>query len=236
MMLDHLEIRQNMIATCRRMNAANLNIGSAGNLSVRIEGGLLVTPTGIPYDVMRPEQIVEMDDQGRYYGHYLPSSEWRFHYDILRARPDVNVVLHSHATACAILACCRMDLPAIHYMVGVTGGKMVKCSGYAPFGTQELSEQALAALEDRLACLLGNHGVIALGKTTTAAFNVLQEVEHLARIYIGTLQLGRGVVLGDADMDVVLKRFKSYGQQSVGADLDPDSRVQPPVHCDEERS
>jgi L-fuculose-phosphate aldolase len=229
-MSSHLAIRQEMIATCLRMNAAGLNVGSAGNLSVRVGDGFLITPSGIPYDRTTPEMIVEMDLDGRYYGDYVPSSEWRFHSDILKARPDVNVVLHSHATHCAILACTRRDIPAIHYMVGVAGDRVVKCSDYAPFGTQALSQAAIAALGGRMACLLGNHGVIALGKTQEQAFNVLQEVEHLARVYIGTLAIGGGVVLGDAEMDVVLQRFKTYGKQPSEIDPAITERVEPPVH------
>lgn len=229
-MTNETEIRREMIATCLRMNAEGLNVGSSGNLSVRVGDGFLITPSGIPYDRMTPEMIVPMDMDGRYYGDYIPSSEWRFHYDILKARPDVNVVLHSHAVHCAILACTRRDIPAIHYMVGVGGGAVIKCSDYAPFGTQALSEAALAALEDRMACLLGNHGVIALGKTQDKAFGVLQEVENLARIYIGTLTIGGGVVLGAAEMDVVLQRFKTYGKQAWEIDPAITERVEPPAH------
>ncbi|TBW40666.1 class II aldolase [Siculibacillus lacustris] len=223
-------IREEMIATCLRMNAADLNIGAAGNLSVRIDGGLLITPSGIPYDRMRPEQIVEMDLEGRYYGDYLPSSEWRFHYDILQARSDVNVVLHSHATHCSILACCRLDIPPIHYMIGVSGGSVVKCSDYATFGTHELSVAALEALGPRSACLLGNHGVITVGKTQNAAFGVLQEIENLARLYIGTRMLGGGTLLTEPQMDVVLSRFKTYGKQAGEIDPSITDRIEPPVH------
>ncbi len=229
-MTKHLQIREDIIATCKRMNAAGLNVGTAGNISVRIEGGLLLTPSGIPYDEMRPEQIVEMDEAGRYYGDHVPSSEWRFHYDILKTRPDVDVVLHSHATHCSVLACCRLDIPPIHYMVAVAGGKVVKCSDYAPFGTKELSAAALDALGPRMACLLGNHGVITVGKTLSSAFNVLQEVENLARIAIGARALGGGVLLTDAEMDVVLRRFKSYGKRPEDIDPNLKERVEPPAY------
>lgn len=229
-MSSELQIRQEMIATCLRMNAEGLNVGSSGNLSVRVGDGFLITPSGIPYDKITPDMIVAMDMEGRYFGDYIPSSEWRFHYDILKARPDVNVVLHSHAVHCAILACTRRDIPAIHYMIGVGGGSVVKCSGYAPFGTQALSQEALKALEDRMACLLGNHGVIALGKTQAQAFTVLQEVENLAQIYIGTLAIGGGVILGADEMGVVLQRFKTYGKQLGEIDPSITERVEPPVH------
>lgn len=229
-MTKYHTIRQEMIDTCRKMNATGLNVGTSGNLSVRIENGFLITPTGIDYDTLKPDQIVEMDMTGRYYGDFVPSSEWRFHYDILRQRTDVNVVLHSHSVNCAILACCRLDIPPIHYMIGVSGGSEIKCSGYAPFGTQELSRAALEALGPRMACLLGNHGVIALGNTPDKAFNVLQEVENLARIYIGTRLLGSGVTLTENDMSVVLRRFQSYGKQLSEIDPSWPDLVEPPVY------
>jgi L-fuculose-phosphate aldolase len=226
----HQHIREDIIATCRRMNAAGLNVGTAGNVSVRVDGGLLITPTGVPYDAMRPDEIAEMDDAGRYYGEFVPSSEWRFHYDILKARPDVDVVLHCHAIHCAILACCRLDILPLHYMVASAGGKIIKCSEYAPFGTAELSAAALKALGPRMACLLGNHGVITLGATLGSAFALLEEVENLARIAIGARALGGGVLLTDAEMDVVLERFKTYGQQAQNLDPNIKERVEPPPY------
>ena len=231
-MTRHLSLRQDMIDTCLKMNAEGLNSGAAGNLSVRVDGGFLITPSGIAYDRMTPEQIVEMDMEGRYYGDFVPSSEWRFHYDILRSRSDADVVLHSHAPNCAILACCRLDIEPVHYMVGVAGGKVIKCSGYAPFGTPELSRLAIEALGPRNACLLGNHGVIALGASATAALNVLREVEYLARLAIGVRLLGGGVQLSDGEMDVVLKRFRTYGKQAAeltAEDIDDPDRVMPPA-------
>ncbi|PIO96680.1 class II aldolase/adducin family protein [Pleomorphomonas carboxyditropha] len=229
-MTDHLDLRKEIIATCLRMNAAGLNNGSAGNLSVRVDGGLLITPSGIAYEDLTPEMIVEMDWDGRYYGSLIPTSEWRFHYEILKARPDIDVVLHSHALHCAILACCRLDIPPVHYMIGVSGGDVIKCSGYAPFGTPELSALALEALGPRSVCLLGNHGVIATGKTIDKAFGVLEEVENLARIYIGTRMLGGGVILGKPEMDVVLERFKSYGKQPSEVDQSLKNKVEPPPY------
>jgi L-fuculose-phosphate aldolase len=230
-MTNQTEIRKEMIATCLHMNAAGLNVGTAGNLSVRVDGGFLVTPSGIPYETMTPGQIVEMDFNERYYGDTIPSSEWRFHHAILKHRPDANVVLHSHAIHCAILASCRLDIPPVHYRVATAGGSLIKCSGYAPFGTEALSREALAALGPRDACLLANHGVITLGTTMAQALALLEEVEYLARHYIGTRLLGCGVTLNEAEMAVVLERFKTYGKQANEfadiADLEVD-RVVPP--------
>lgn len=224
-------LRQEMIETCKRMNAAGLNIGAAGNLSVRLENGFLITPSGISYDAMQPEQIVEMDFAGRYYGDFIPSSEWRFHHAILTARADANVVLHCHATHCAILSCCRLDIPPIHYMIAAAGGDVIKCSDYAPFGTPALSETALEALGPRNACLLGNHGVIVLGQTMEKAFGLLEEVENLAKTYLFTRLLGAGVLLNQTEMKVVLERFKTYGKQAdelAVLDVEPENRVVPP--------
>ena len=220
-----------MIATCRKMDAAGLNVGTAGNLSVRLRGGFLVTPTGIDYALMRPEQIVAMDFDDRYYGDYYPTSEWHFHSAILRNRPDADVVLHSHAIHCTTLACCRMDIPALHYGVAKAGGDIIKCSGYALFGTPDLSREALEALGPRQACLLGNHGVIVLGKTIAKTFQLLQEVEFLAQLTIGTHMLGKGVVLSKDQMNVAIERYKTYGKQPgefERADVPPDWQIIPP--------
>jgi L-fuculose-phosphate aldolase len=231
-MAAQAEIREEMIATCLRINAAGRNPGAAGNLSVRVNRSFLITPSGIAYERMTPDQIVEMDCDGRYYGDTLPSSEWRFHHAILKQRADANVVLHSHAVNCAILASCRLDIPPVHYRVATAGGSLIKCSGYAPFGTEALSREALAALGPRNACLLANHGVITLGTTMVQALALLEEVEYLALHYIGTRLLGCGVALNEAEMAVVLERFKTYGKQADEladiTDLDGD-RLVPPV-------
>jgi L-fuculose-phosphate aldolase len=210
---EELSLRQAMIATCLKMNAAGLNVGTAGNLSVRLRDGFLVTPTGMDYETMQPGEIVAMDFDDRYYGDFYPTSEWRFHSAILKARPEVNVVLHSHALYCTMLASCRMGIPAAHYDIASFGDDHIECSGYAPFGTPELSGEVLRALGHRKACLLGNHGVLVLGKTIPKAFQLLQQIEFLAHHYIGTLMLGRGVVLSKGEMNVVLERYKTYGKQ-----------------------
>ena len=224
-------VRQEMIAVCRRLNAAGLNTGTSGNLSMRCGKGVLITPSGIAYEAMRPAEIVEMDFSGRYYGDYLPSSEWRFHLDILKARPDANVVLHSHAPFCSAVACCRRDIPPVHYMVASAGGDVIKCSGYALFGTPDLSREALVALGPRNACLLANHGVIVLGADLARAYALLEEVENLARIYATVQGMGGGAPLGKAEMTAVLERFKTYGKQAaeLSASEGTANRIEPPV-------
>ncbi len=209
---EELKIRADMVATCRAMEAKGLNQGTAGNLSVRHGAGFLVTPSSLPYDIMQPQDIVEMGWDGTYVGR-RPSSEWRFHRDILRARADVNVVLHCHSPYATSVACHHRTIPAFHYMVGVMGGNTLRCAAYATYGTQALSDAAIAALEGRKACLLGQHGQISLGKTLEAALWMAVEVETLARMYQQALVLGEPPVLSDEEMDRVIAQMTrmSYG-------------------------
>ena len=146
------KLRKEIIQTALRMNETGINHGSSGNVSVRQDDGILITPSGLAYDTLVPEDIVKVFWDGSYEGRRLPSSEWRFHLDIMRERDDVNAVIHTHATACTTLACLRMDIPAFHYMIAVAGGNSIRCSDYARFGTQELSDHILKALENRAAC------------------------------------------------------------------------------------
>lgn len=205
-------LRAAMVATCREMEAKGLNQGTAGNLSLRHGDGFLITPSSMPYDRMQPEDIVEMGWDGTYVGR-RPSSEWRFHRDILKARADVNVVLHCHSAYATSVACHHRTIPAFHYMVGVMGGSTLRCARYATFGTQALSDAAIEALEDRKACLLGQHGQISLGKTLDAALWMAVEVETLSRMYIHACTLGEPPVLPDDEMDRVIAQMTrmSYG-------------------------
>jgi L-fuculose-phosphate aldolase len=202
-----------MIATARRMNATGLNQGTSGNLSLRVDGGFLVTPTGMDYEALEPEDIVFMRMDGSHEGRRRPSSEWRFHRDILAARPEVGAVLHAHAMFCTTLACLHRGIPAFHYMVAVAGGVDIRCAPYATFGTEELSRHAVTALEGRKACLLANHGLIAVGTSLADALKRAVEVETLAAMYWRALQVGEPVLLSEAEMAVVLEKFKTYGQQ-----------------------
>jgi L-fuculose-phosphate aldolase len=209
---DKTAVRREMVDICRRMNSSGINQGTAGNLSCRVEDGLLITPSSLSYDVMQPEDIVEMDFDGTYVGR-RPSSEWRFHRDILRERQDINVVLHCHSLYATTLACHHKTIPSFHYMTGVAGGNTVRCAAYATFGTQALSDNALVALKDRLACLLGQHGQISLGKTLEAALWLAIEIETLSRMYVQALTIGEPPVLPDDEMDRVIEQMRrmSYG-------------------------
>ena len=216
---DEKKLRGNMIETCLKMNAHGINQGTSGNLSVRYGDGFLITPSSTPYDQISPEDIVQMDWDGTYLGP-RPSSEWRFHRDILKTRVDVDVVLHCHSTFATAVACHHRDIPAFHYIVGLMGGNTLRCAPYATFGTQELSNAAIDALDGRMACLLAQHGQISLGKNVDGALAMAIEVESLAKIYINACALGEPPVLSDSEMDRVLEQMKrmSYGKSPEADD------------------
>ena len=210
---DDDALRREMVATCRAMNASGINQGTAGNISIRNDKGFLITPTSLPYDVMDPEDVVQMDFDGTYEGARRPSSEWRFHRDILQSRPDVDCVVHCHSVYATTLAVHHKPIPSFHYMTGIFGGTTIRCARYATFGTQALSDAALEALEGRTACLLGQHGQIALGKTLAQGLANAIEVETLARLYVQALTLGEPPILDDEEMARVIEQMRnmSYG-------------------------
>src|SRR5947207_12806298 len=205
------EKRQSIIDACRSMNALGINQGTSGNISLRHGEGLLITPTSTPYEAMAPEQIVFMDLDGSHDAAQRPSSEWRFHLDILRARPEVNAVVHAHPPYSTILAIMGLEIPPIHYMIACAGGDTIRVAPYATFGTQELSEHAVRALEGRLACLLEHHGMLAVGASLSKAMWLAVEVETLARQYHGCLQIGTPRLLPKAEIENVLGRIAGYG-------------------------
>ena len=208
-------LRQALVDTCRRMQDSGLVKGTSGNVSVRCGERFLISPTGVPYEVLQPEHVVEMDFDGGFGGDILPSSEWRFHRDILATRPEFNAVVHTHSTKATAVSILGHDIPAIHYRIAAVGGPDIRCSGYATFGTQELAEQALEAMEGRRACLLGHHGVIAAHATLDGAFGIATLVEELAELYLLCLPMGSPPRLAEADIAEVIKRHRTYGQQKI---------------------
>jgi L-fuculose-phosphate aldolase len=217
--MTELALREAIIATAREMNALGINRGKSGNVSARWRDGdfdgYLITPSGMPYASIAPADIVAMPiDGGTDAARAVrrPSSEWRFHRDIYRARSDADAIVHTHAPFATSLACLRRGIPAFHYMVAVAGGDDIRCAPYATFGTQALSDHAVAALEGRRACLLANHGMIAIGGSLGAALALAVEVETLAEMYWRAQQLGEPVLLSPAEMEVVVAKFRTYGQ------------------------
>ncbi len=210
---DDRELRQSIVMACREMTAAGINQGTSGNISVRVDDGILLTPSGLAYDQMTPEDIVFMDWDGGWTAREgnVPSTEWRFHLDILKAKPEASAVVHAHPTYCTTLAIMHRSIPAIHYMIAAAGGNDIPCAPYAQYGTAELSRLALEALADRRACLLAHHGLIATGVSLRKALWLAVEVETLARQYHGCLQIGTPPLLPDEEIDSILKRWGQYG-------------------------
>jgi L-fuculose-phosphate aldolase len=212
--MRHIPLRRAVIDTARRMNDSGINQGTSGNVSVRVDDALLITPTGMSYDELGLEDLVEMKLDGRVPGGQRePSSEWRFHLDLYVSRADAGAIVHTHPPYGTTLSMLRVGIPAVHYMIAVAGGADVRCAPYATFGTPELSRHVVEAMRDRKACLLANHGMVALGKDLGEAFKVAREIETIAGQYWRALQVGEPVVLDDAEMERVIEKFRTYGQQ-----------------------
>jgi L-fuculose-phosphate aldolase len=213
---DERSLREEVAATARALKERGLTAGRSGNVSARHGTGFLITPSGVAYEGMGAHEIVWMSLNGSHAGaDLLPSSEWRMHAAIYRARPEAGAVVHAHPRHCVGLAATRQGIPAFHYMVAVAGGKDIRCAAYATFGSEELAQHAVRALRERSACLLANHGSVALGPSLGAALDLVEEVEALAAQYCAALAVGGVVLLPDYEMERVLERFKSYGQVSL---------------------
>ncbi len=214
MPLKEKALRARIVAQCRALNASGLNQGTAGNISARLGEAMVITPTAIPYDALRPEMLALMPLSGEYgawSGPLKPSSEWRFHLDIMRARPDVGAIVHSHPPYCTALAMLGRPILAAHYMIALFGGPVIECVKYAPYGTKELSDLAIAGLGERHGVLLGNHGAIVTGATLESAMHRAVELEALARMYYLAIAVGRPAILSDEEVARIVERFKSYG-------------------------
>ena len=212
--MSDAQLRKDMVAACKRLEAEGLNRGASGNISVRSGKHMLITPTAVGYDVIRPEMMARMamdDANGEWEGPNAPSSEWRFHRDLLRARPDINAVVHTHAPWCTVLAVARRPIPAIHYMIAAFGGPDIRVADYARYGTAELSEKVVAAMEGRNGALMANHGMIVGGPNLTRALWLAGELEALAHQYYHAEAVGGGYVLSDSQIEETAKGFASYG-------------------------
>lgn len=206
-------LRQSIIDACLRMNARGINQGTSGNISVRTPDGMLITPSGIPYETMTPDMLVELplDRPPAPDAKPKPSSEWRFHRSLLRARPDINAVVHAHPPHCTALAIQRQPIPACHYTVAIFGGDDVRLAGYALYGSEELADEVVRAMTGRYGCLMANHGATVVGETLDRAFWRLEELENLSRTYLLSRIGGTPAILGKAEMDEVMVSFSSYG-------------------------
>lgn len=207
--------REQIVEYGKKLIQSNLTKGTGGNISVffRHEKLMAITPSGIDYFKLKPEDIVIMDLDGRIIdGKHKPSSEYSMHKIFYEKRKDINAMVHVHSTYSTTLACMNWELPSVHYLVAISGGKNIRCAKYATFGTDELAESAYKAMEDRQAVFLANHGLLAGAKDLPNAFNKAEEIEFCAEIYYRTKTLGEPAILPDKEMDKMLNRFQSYGQ------------------------
>ncbi len=208
------DLRNNLITAAQAMQAAGLNRGgTSGNLSVRHGNGFYITPTGLPYQALSPDDIPRMTQDGGHEGKRKPSSEWRFHRDLYATRPEVGAVLHAHSPFATSLSCLRRELPAFHYMIARFGGDNIRCADYAIFGSQELSNAAMQAMAGRKACLLANHGMLVAARDLDEALALAVELEELCEQYWRACQLGAPVLLSAQEMAEVIEKFHAYGQQ-----------------------
>jgi len=219
--VNELDVRKKIIALCQQMNATGLNQGTSGNISAVCDNKMLITPSGIAYDDMQPEQIasLSLEQEGDdYHGPCKPSSEWHFHKAILKSNPAFGAVVHTHSNYATVLSIGHLTIPACHYMIAAFGGNSVRCADYATFGTKALSDNILKAMQERSACLMANHGMVVAGDNLDKAMWAAVELETLSRQYYEARLLGELHILPDAEIGVVLEKFKSYGLQTGDTD------------------
>jgi len=212
--MKNLEKRKEVIKYSLKLNTTNLSPLRSGNISVRsIENsveGFLITPSGKKYDTLKEEDIVFVSNKGNHDTNLKPSSEWRFHKDIYLKKPDAKAIVHAHSPHATAVSAHGKDIPAFHYMIALAGGDNIKCAKYATFGTQELSNNIIDALENRRACLMSNHGQVAFGENLESAFELAEELENICHQYINTIKLGNPKILSSSEMDVILEKVKNY--------------------------
>ena len=218
--MENLKEKEEVIKFAQKLNTTNLSPLRSGNVSLRVNQnnveGFLLTPSGIKYETLKPEDIVflalkEKYDNLKLFNSSLnPSSEWRFHQDIYIEKPKAKAIVHAHSTNATAVSTHGKAIPAFHYMVALAGGDDIKCAEYGTFGTKELSQNILNALEKRKACLMSNHGQVAFGQNLKQAFELAEEVENICHQYINTIKLGEPKILSFAEMQKILEKIKNY--------------------------
>jgi len=214
--MNETQLRKAIVENCLALDRLNVNQGTAGNLSARCGEAMLVTPSAVPYDKLTPKMIAKMpihSDYGAWTGPLPPSSEWRIHLDILRAKPEVGAVIHTHAMHATTLSLLHKPIPAVHYMIATFGGPTIRCTKYAPFGTKELSDAVIEGLVDRQGVLLGQHGMVVTGDSLGQALWRAVELETLAKMYLLALSVGQPFILPDDEIMRTVEKFKTYGYQ-----------------------
>ena len=212
--MKNLEKRKEVIKYSIKLNTNKLSPLRSGNISVRSEKdgiqGFLITPSGKKYDSLKEDDIVFVSNDGNHDTNLKPSSEWRFHKDIYLKKLNAKAIVHAHSPHAAAVSAHGKDIPAFHYMIALAGGDSIKCAKYATFGTQELSDNIINALENRKACLMSNHGQVAFGENLESAFELAEELENICHQYINTIKLGDPKILSSSEMDVILEKVKNY--------------------------
>ncbi|MBX3506567.1 MAG: class II aldolase/adducin family protein [Parvibaculum sp.] len=207
-------LRARVIAAARDLAATGLSPQMSGNVSARQGERILITPSGIAYTALSPDDISEIAMDGEVLaGPHAPSSEWQMHAAIYEAFPEAGGIVHAHSGFATVLAVMKREIPPFHYMVAVAGGRNIRVADYATFGTAELSQNAVAALRGRRACLLAHHGQIAFGETIEAALHLAHEVETLSAQYWRALQIGEPELLSDDEMALNVEKFRTYGRK-----------------------
>jgi L-fuculose-phosphate aldolase len=210
------ELCKEVVETARAMSASGLSPGRSGNVSARLGEGMLITPSGLAYELMEAGDVVHVGADGSVApGQRTPSTEWHFHLAAYRARSDMSAIVHTHSLHATVLACAGKSIPAFHYMVAVAGGSDIPLVPYATFGTPELAENVAVGLSSRKACLMAHHGQVAMGATLGAALELAHDIEVLAEQYLKVLALGPPILLPETEMAVVLNKFRSYGRDAV---------------------
>ena len=209
-----IELKNKVIEFSQKLNSTNLSPLRSGNISVRVTennvDGFFITPSGKKYDTLKEEDIVFVSNEGNYNPNLKPSSEWRFHKDIYLKKTDAKAIVHAHSPHATAVSAHGKDIPAFHYMIALAGGDSIKCAKYATFGTQELSDNIIFALENRKACLMSNHGQVVFGENLEGAFELAEELENICHQYINTIKLGEPKILSSSEMDVILEKVKNY--------------------------
>ncbi|MEO8701779.1 MAG: class II aldolase/adducin family protein [Kofleriaceae bacterium] len=209
-----LRLRDDLVATARRMSELGLTPGTSGNVSVRVPSGMLVTPSGMAYSMLVPDDLVDVRADGHIRpGQRDPSSEWQLHRDLYTARGDCTAIVHTHSRYCTTIACLRKPIPAIHYMIALAGTTEIPCAEYATFGSPELAHNVVSALAEGRAALMANHGMVALGDSLAAALKLAAEIEELAALFWHAMQAGTPVILDREEMTRVAGKFATYGKQ-----------------------
>jgi len=216
-MKKEMSYQEDLFQSSLILNRQGLNHGATGNLSCRSSNAFFITPSGVNFENLDAESMVEVSIDGNVIdseSNHKPSSEWLFHRDIYASRDDINAIVHTHSVFSSTLSVLGKGIPSFHYMIAVAGGDSIRCSDYALFGTQELSNNIIIAMEQRKACLISNHGMIAIGRDLNEAINIAIEVEHLAQLYVQAKMIGTPKLLNDIQMLEVINKFKTYGEWS----------------------